>query len=143
MRLRPADESDIAYVESLLEANDLPTADVRSKPECFYVAYDGETAVGIGGIESVDAVGLLRSVVVVPSVRGDGVGTAVCDALEEEARAEGVETLYLLTTTAAEFFADRGYEETDRTDAPEAIRRTAEFNDLCPASAVCMKKSVA
>lgn len=143
--LRGATDS-LSYVEALLEANGLPARDVRSKPDCFYVAYGdedaGADAVGVGGVEAYGSDGLLRSVAVEESVRGEGYGTALCDALEAEARASGVETLYLLTTTAAAFFADRGYEELERADAPADIRATTEFEALCPASAVCMRKSL-
>lgn len=69
-------------------------------------------------------------------------GTALCDRLEDRASADGVETLYLLTTTAAEFFADRGYVAVERSGAPDAIRGTTEFADLCPSSATCMAKSL-
>lgn len=138
--LETADEETLAYVESLLEANGLPSSDVRSKPGCFYVAHDGDERVGVGGIELRDAAGLLRSVAVERSARGEGVGTALCERLEAVARDEGVEVLYLLTTTAGGFFADRGYVEIDRSRAPEAIRETTEFADLCPETAVCMRK---
>ncbi|UPV99880.1 arsenic resistance N-acetyltransferase ArsN2 [Halorussus gelatinilyticus] len=140
--LRPADEDALSYVETLLERNDLPASDVRSNPDCFYVAYDGDEAVGVGGVERYGSDGLLRSVVVERSARGDGLGTALCDALERDARDSGVETLYLLATTAAEFFADRGYDEIERAAAPETIRQTTEFTDLCPDSATCMKRSL-
>jgi len=140
--LRPADGDALSYVESVLERNDLPAGDVRSTPGQFYVAFDGDSRVGVGGIEQCGADGLLRSVAVEKSVRGTGVGTELCEALEREARDAGVERLYLLTTTAAGFFADRGYEGIDREDAPEAIQGTTEFDDLCPTTATCMKKSL-
>lgn len=140
--LRRADGEDLSYVERLLERNGLPTEDVRSKPGCFYVAYDGENSVGIGGLETDGSVGLLRSIVVERSVRGRGYGTRLCERLETEARDAGVETLYLLTTTASEFFSDLGYAEIDRSDVPDAVRRTSEFTDLCPATATCMEKSL-
>lgn len=140
--LRRADESDLRYVETLLAENGLPTGDVRSKSGCFYVAHLDGDPVGIGGIERCGSDGVLRSVVVESSVRGTGIGTAICAALERTARSEGIERLSLLTTTASGFFADLGYAEIDRADAPEAIRRTAEFDDRCPASATCMTKSL-
>lgn len=140
LTLEPVGENGLSYVESLLEANDLPEQDVRSKSGCFYVGYDGDDRVGIGGVETYDRNGLLRSVVVEPRVRRNGYGTALCAALEAEARTEGVETVYLLTTTAAEFFANRGYEEIERAAAPTTIRQTTEFDDRCPATATCMKK---
>ena len=138
--LEAADDGTLAYVESLLEESGLPSADVRSKPGCFYVAYDGDKAVGIGGIERRGAAGLLRSVAVERSARGEGLGTALCEQLEAVARDEDVEVLYLLTTTASGFFVDRGYVEIERREAPVAIRGTTEFADLCPETAVCMRK---
>ncbi|AEH37466.1 arsenic resistance N-acetyltransferase ArsN2 [Halopiger xanaduensis] len=135
-------ERDIASIESLLEANDLPNDDVREKPEAFYIASDGDERVGIGGLERCGSDALLRSLVVESDVRSDGYGTAICEALETRGRADGIETLYVLTTTAAEFFADRGYERIDRADAPPAIRRTNEFADLCPSTATCLRRSL-
>lgn len=71
LALRPADEEALSYVETLLDRNGLPTRDVRSKPDCFYVASDGTDRVGVGGVEVHGAAGLLRSVVVEESARGE------------------------------------------------------------------------
>lgn len=142
LTLEPADDGDLAYVETVLERNDLPADDVRAKPGAFYLASVDGDRVGVGGVEAYGSAGLLRSVVVERSVRGEGYGTALCNELEARAADQGVETLYLLTTTAAGFFADRGYVEVDRSDAPPAIRETAEFEDLCPSTATCMRKAL-
>ncbi|PSQ57234.1 GNAT family N-acetyltransferase [Halobacteriales archaeon SW_8_68_21] len=136
-------DDDVEYVERLLERNGLPTGDLRDSPAAFYVAEDGGERIGVGGIEAYGDAGLLRSVVVEASRRESGYGSAVCDALEAEAREAGIETLYLLTTTAAGFFAARGYAAVERSEAPDAIRDTAEFAELCPSSAACMRKSLA
>jgi amino-acid N-acetyltransferase len=143
--LQQADDSHISYIETLLEWNDLPSQDVQSKPDCFYIGYDGDDGddpIGIGGIEVYETDGLLRSIVIEQSSRGDGFGTALCNALEECAATDDVETLYLLTTTAADFFAHRGYVEIERTAVPSAIQQTTEFDDLCPTTANCMQKSL-
>lgn len=140
--LEQADSETLPYVERLLDANDLPSADVRAKPECFYVAVDGSERIGIGGLERYGTDGLLRSVVIERSVRGNGYGAALCDALEAKAAAAGVDRLYLLTTTAESFFASQGYVEHDRAAVPDAIRGTTEFDTLCPATATCLRKSV-
>jgi amino-acid N-acetyltransferase len=81
-------------------------------------------------------------VAVDPTERGRGVGTALCDALEARAAAAGVERLFLLTTTAPGFFADRGYAVVDRADVPETIGTTAQFADLCPDAATVMSTSL-
>jgi amino-acid N-acetyltransferase len=142
LTLEPADDDSLAYVEALLSESGLPSRDVRSTPDAFYIGYDGDERIGVGGVERRGAHGLLRSVVVEPAERGTGYGTALCDALEAEAAAAGIEALYLLTTTASGFFADRGYAEIPRSEAPAGIRRTTEFDELCPSTATCMRKEL-
>jgi len=128
------------YVGRLLADEDLPTADLHESPATLYVARAAGERVGAGGIEVYGDVALLRSVVVEPDARGRGLGTALCAALERRAAERGVTDLYLLTTTAAEFFADRGYERIDRVEAPPAVRATREFDALCSDAAVAMRR---
>ena len=142
LTLRQVHGNTLGYVERLLVRNDLPAQDVRSKPNCFYIGYAGGERVGIGGFERYGTDGLLRSVVVEESNRGEGLGTALCETLEANASAASIETLYLLTTTAVEFFADRGYRKIGRSSAPSSIQQTTEFRFLCPTTAVCMRKHV-
>ncbi|MDB2283428.1 arsenic resistance N-acetyltransferase ArsN2 [Halorubrum ezzemoulense] len=142
LRLQRADEATLSYVETRLEANGLPSQDVRSKPDCFYIGYDGDERIGVVGIELYGTDGLLRSVVVEETVRGQGYGAALCAVVETEAQSAGVDTLYLLTTNASSFFVDLGYVEIDRSTAPRAIQQTTEFDDICPSTATCMKKSL-
>lgn len=104
LTIRKADRESIDRVESLLETNDLPYRDVRTKPRCFFIAYSDTECIGTAGVEIYGSNGLLRSVVITDSNRGRGYGTALCKALEDYARTNGVEKLYLLTTTAAPFF---------------------------------------
>lgn len=140
--LRRAEEDTIDHVERLLTAHDLPIEDIHSKAECFFLATTDAGIVGIGGIERFGSNGLLRSVVIEEPYRNRGYGTVLCDALEERARADGVTTLYLLTTTAEQFFRRCGYEAITRDEVPERIGETEEFADLCPASATCMAKDI-
>ena len=140
--LEPATPTDLDRVERLLAANDLPTADVRADAPRFYVArVDGE-AVGVGGLELHGDPGLLRSVIVPHPHRGRGYETAICAKLEAVARQADGETLYLLTTTATDFFREHGYVVVDRAAAPERLRSSRQFSDLCPDSATCMRKSL-
>jgi len=140
--LRAVDDASIDYVVRLLERAGLPTAGVRSDPSRFYVGRHGGARVGVGGLEVYGSNALLRSVAVEPSVRGRGFGTALCDRLERKARTADVETMYLLTTTEADFFAGLGYGEIDRENAPTSIRETTEFAELCPSTATCLEKSL-
>ncbi|WP_458208001.1 arsenic resistance N-acetyltransferase ArsN2 [Haladaptatus sp. NG-SE-30] len=140
--IQKADGENIDRVEAMLEANDLPYQDVRTKPEKFFIAYSDTKCIGSGGVEIYGSNGLLRSVVITASNRGRGFGTALCDALEDYARTNGVVQLYLLTVTAAAFFRQRGYEEVVRENVPSSIKQTTEFTDLCPDSATCMRKNL-
>ncbi|RRJ34222.1 GNAT family N-acetyltransferase [Halocatena pleomorpha] len=140
LTLKQADDSTLPYIETLLERNDLPAQDVRATPEWFYVAYTDAAPVGIGGVERYGPHGLLRSVVIERTARGNGFGTALCEALENTAAADGIETLYLLTTTAVDFFTNHGYSEHERATVPATIQQTTEFDSLCPTTATCLKK---
>lgn len=152
VELRPAKSSDREYVEELLAETDLPTADLDSAYSSLFVCESaaGER-VGVGGLEVVgegerqiehDEAGLLRSVAVEESVRGAGYGTAICEALLDRAREGNLDAVFLLTTTAEEFFAGLGFERVQRSRVPDSIRASAEFSDLCPASATCMKRDL-
>lgn len=140
--VQEATDDHVDRIEELLAANDLPVADLRRAPGQFFVARTDSEIVGAGGIEIHGSNGLIRSLVVAETHRGRGYGSALYDALEYHARANDVDSLYLLTTAASGFFADCGYRRIGREQAPTAIRETPQFTDLCPASATCMGKHV-
>ena len=108
--------------------------------DSFIVATQAGEPVGMIGIERFVEVGLLRSLIVDTACRGAGLGARLVMALELSARNEHIDELWLLTIDADPFFARHGYVVAERDDAPNAIRSTAEFSDLCPGDAVLMCK---
>ena len=98
--------------------------------------------IGAIGVEAHGDVGLLRSLVVHPSHRGQGIGKRLTDELESFAKRKGIKTLYLLTTTAGDFFANLGYRVIQRARVPALIAETEEFKTICPVSAVCLFKNL-
>jgi amino-acid N-acetyltransferase len=62
--------------------------------------------------------------------------------VESEARAHHIERLVLLTETAQPLFQKLGYSVIERSSVPESLRQSDEFRSLCPASAVCMAKTL-
>jgi amino-acid N-acetyltransferase len=127
--------------ERLLAAADLPASDLTdSLLQDFFYAGPAAEPTGLVGLELQGEVALLRSLVVAPALRSRGAGTSLVEYAERYARLRGVRDLYLLTTTAEEFFARRGYTRVAREDAPESIRSTREFAGICPASAAFMVK---
>lgn len=125
----------------LLESAGLPTSDLSDSllQDFFYSGPPAEPS-GLVGLELLGEHALLRSLAVVPGLRSRGAGTALVDRAERHARSRGVRAIYLLTTTAEEFFARRGYARIDRAAAPDSIRTTREFADICPASSAFMVK---
>lgn len=143
MTIRSARPSDLDPIQSLLDACELPHGDLTSAHlEHFLVARDGGTLHGVVGLESRGDAALLRSLAVAPDARHEGLGTRLVDAIEQRAREDGLRALYLLTTTAADYFRARGYERIERDALPESIQQTEEAARLCPSSATCMRKKL-
>ena len=140
--LRPATEADAAAIRVLLEASDLPTGDLTESRVEFVVACADADVIAAGGLERCDASGLLHSVVVSERWRGAGLGGAIVAYLEARARELALGELVLLTQTAVEFFARRGFRVIARSDAPVPVQHSEEFRLLCPQSAVCMMKAL-
>jgi amino-acid N-acetyltransferase len=138
--LRAAADQDLGVIRLLLEQAGLPTSDLStSKPE-FIVLWDDGRIVAAGALEPFGSAALVRSIVVAGDRRGAGLGRAIVQELEKVARAGRIGSLILLTQTAAEFFAQRGYRVIERIDVPQDIRESTEFRSLCPATATCMMK---
>jgi amino-acid N-acetyltransferase len=137
-------ESAIEDILPLLESCALPTTDISaSSPVQFFGLRSQSFLVAIVGLELYPPVGLLRSLAVAPSFRGHGFARALVEFAEAFSASHGVNTLFLLTTTAAPFFQALGYAPASRNTAPAAIQATSQFAGLCPASSSFLSKHVA
>lgn len=141
LRLQRVGTHELSSIEARLAANDLPTEGLQEVE--LFLAIDGSERIGVGGLERHGSNALLRSVVVDEAVRGHGYGTALTRRLLGHARDTGIEAVYLLTTTAASFFTSLGFQTVKRDRVPDSIRTTREFAELCPESAVCLRKRLA
>ena len=140
--IEPALPADEAGIRQLLQQADLPHEDFAAHLAHFLVARQGGAIVGAIGFELHGRNALLRSLVVAPDWRGDGLGGALLRRVEGEAQRQGVHHFYLLTTAAEKFFARRWFQKIPRNSVPPAVAETPEFQRLCPASAVCMTRPV-
>jgi len=128
-------------VKNLLTECQLPTSDLSPEQfEHFFGYGTVQTLKGVVGLEIYGTTALLRSLAVAPDFRGIGCGNALVVEAERYAQSKGVSELYLLTTTAEEFFERLGYRRSIREVAPEAIRQTKEYSGLCPSSSAFMVK---
>ena len=139
--IRLASPGDERAVEALLTANHLPLDGVHEALGCFVVAEDEGHVVGVAGIEECGKTGehaLLRSVAVSDAWRSRGLGRALVSRAIALAEERGAKALYLLTTTAENYFPSFGFEHTTRDAVPADVSNTVEFKGACPASAIVM-----
>jgi amino-acid N-acetyltransferase len=133
--------SDLASIRWLLDIQFLPSADITEEALRYFLVYRDQLGVsGVIGLERCGDVALLRSLVVASERMGRGIGKGLVAAAESLAAKLQVRSIYLLTTTAADFFESRGFRRIRREQAPPQIQSTQEFSSLCPASAVLMVK---
>jgi amino-acid N-acetyltransferase len=140
MVVEPLATASLDAARALLAAAELPTDDLEDPAITLLGVHAGAELVGVIGLQACgDGVGLLRSLAVAPAHQGRGLAARLCDAVVDLAAAGAVRELYLLTTTAADYFARRGFTAIDRAAAPEPVRASAQFASLCPASARVMR----
>jgi len=126
---------------NLLQQHGLPVSDIDDD-KLLYLLVDGDKIIGTAGLEIFEDCALLRSVSVIKEAQGKGYGKVINEQIEKYTKESGINCLYLLTTTAKDFFDKQGYCVIKREESPETVKQTAEFTSLCPASAVVMKKRI-
>jgi amino-acid N-acetyltransferase len=131
---------DIAAVLELLNACGLPSAGLADHQATALVARQGSAVVGCAALELYGQHALLRSVAVADGRRGEGLGRRLVEAALALSRQKGVSQLYLLTETAADFFPRFGFRPIAREQVNPAVRRSVEFTEACPESALAMWK---
>lgn len=140
MKIRDATSSDFTAVERLLLASKLPVDGVRENFSGFVVAEEDGAIAGAIGLEQYGTAALLRSAVVSPADRGSGVGRRLVERVLQRANEEGIDDLYLLTTTAEKYFPRFGFTPTTRSAVPESVKASVEFRGACPDTAVVMSR---
>jgi putative acetyltransferase len=111
LRLAQRAELAIRYETPDSEPGPAPTA---ADITVFFVAFDGDEAIGCGGLRQLDAVhGEVKRMYVRPDHRGGGVSTDILHTLEAWARERGWERLVLETGNrqpdAIRFYEREGY----------------------------------
>jgi len=139
---RFACQKDIPSIVELLHADNLPYGDVDLHIKNFLVAYRDDILIGVIGLEITGDFALLRSFVVTKSERSKGIGLMLLNKLFSLALLNNIKVLYLLTTTAEDYFLNYGFIRVRRETVPAEIKYTKEFSSICPSSAICMMKKI-
>ena len=137
--IRPARKEDLDGLSELLDRLELPRAGVREHFSNFLVAERQGNVLGAVGLEIYDKVGLLRSLAVEPNEQGSGMGARLVESVLSKAETEGLEAVYLLTTTAERYFPRFGFETIAREQMDPRLSASEELRGACPQSAICMK----
>ncbi|MBD2092390.1 GNAT family N-acetyltransferase [Microcoleus sp. FACHB-1515] len=136
--IRQAESQDAKLIAQLLDRCQLPNADFAKHLPYFLVAEQAGAIVGVAGLEWYAPAALLRSVAVVPECRSAGLAQELVRRLLDQAYSDSIRQLFLLTTSASDFFLRFGFQVGDRTQVPPVVLASAEFQGVCPASADCM-----
>lgn len=143
LRAEPARPHDLRGALELLGRSELTARDVSEGwGHYFVVREDDGRVIGVAGLELHGEDGLLRSVAVDADYRGQGLATALVAAVVERAQRVGLRSVYLLTTSARDYFARRGFSDCARAAAPAAIRESWEFKSGCPSTAALMRREI-
>lgn len=139
----PARADDFDAITRLLERAGLPTGGLRDQfPAAYVVVRGAAEVVAVAAMERYGHFGLLRSVAVALHHRRAGLGRELIEELLDEAERQSVKGVYLLTTTAPDYFRRLGFVDAVRADAPESVRRAPEFKSICPGSATCLVRLI-
>jgi amino-acid N-acetyltransferase len=129
-----ASAEDSAVILGLLRQNRLPVDGLSDHLTTVIAREDGRI-VGSAALEMYAGHAVLRSVAVNPAFQRRGLGRAFTEAALAMARERHVRTVYLLTTTAEEFFPKFGFTRVPREIVPDAIQTSVEFTLACPSTA--------
>ena len=138
----PAKGSDERQIGEILRSAGLPAEDVTPHLSNFILAKENRNTIGCAGLEIYGKIALLRSVAVLEPARSHGIAARLCEMLLKQARKLGIEEVFLLTTSAANYFEKQGFRRIERNTAPAVIQSNKQFTSLCPSSAVLMKKQI-
>jgi len=137
--IKSAVDADLPSILALLGHAGLPTVGVAEALSVFLVAAEGSEIVGVVGVEVCSNLyALLRSTAVAEEWQGQGIGKKLVERAIAVAEADGIEVLYLLTTTAETYFPRFGFSRVNREDVPSEVQATEEFASACPTSATVM-----
>ena len=112
---------DLGLVRGMLERGGMMTEGIEWPAACYIVAYVGDEAVGVIGVEPKIDAALIRSLCVNEAMRRRGIGSALVAAARKAAHTRGARHLYLFGRDARGFFSRLGFEQAQTADILTAL----------------------
>ena len=134
--------NQLLEVKNLLQRCNLPFEDIDAHFDNYLVGIVDNVIAGTIGFEAYGKIALLRSMAVDIEYRNNGITNSLLRQIIKISKENQIQTLFLLTTSAEDYFLKHGFEMIDRNSLPEVIKTTQEFQNICPDTAVCMKKQI-
>ncbi len=128
--LRRARPEDVPAIEKLLSAEWLPPFQIHEFLETFWVLDEDGRVLGCAGLEVYGQTGVIRSVVVHPSLRGRRFGDLLSKTAMTEARRRGAKRLYLFTGDKAPFWRRHGFEPCSLEDWEPVARESWQWQAI-------------
>lgn len=138
----PASGGDLDAIKQLLTASLLPSRDLGAANQRFIAACERGRVIGCAGLQVAGTNGLVRSMAVHWTRRNAGLGSRLQQRLLFEAVMAGVRTLYVVTSTAEEFFARHGYRKVAAQGVPPELQASEEFTAFVPGGSTVMSRPV-
>ena len=138
IQIEHAKLEDVESIFALLEKSGLSREGLSDHLRTTLVARSDGKIIGCAALELYGPAALLRSVAIDPMSRGQGVGQRLTQAALDLAQKHRVQTVYLLTETASEFFGWFGFRTISRSEVVPEVKQSVEFMTVCPESATVM-----
>lgn len=140
MEPRRAASQDLAQVRSLLAAEGLAPLPSSLPLSNILVALERGVVHGAVAVEVVARYGVLRTVIVVPDRRRQGIGASLVRSLLSRCHELGLRDLFSVSEkqAASEFLVAQGFGPCDRSQLPAEVRSWLRSN-ACPDAAAVLQ----
>jgi amino-acid N-acetyltransferase len=139
--VRPAVPAETQRIHELLNQASLPTDGLRVEDAIVALDDNTNTVSGVVALERFGHVAMLRSLVVDPDKRREGLGSKLVIAALEVARWSGIEEVHLFTEDAQGFFTKFGFEAVSAKRTREAVPDSPLVSGTCCSTATAMRLS--
>jgi amino-acid N-acetyltransferase len=112
---------DLEVVRQMLACGGLTTDGIEWPAACYLLAFFGDDAVGVIGVEPKVDAALIRSLYVEESMRRRGIGTALVAAARKAAHTRGARHLYCFSAAAGQLFERQGFATVPVADVIAAL----------------------